>query len=209
MLEKLNCFECELRVSPVMMSRHYRSRHKEVEYPVKRMAHQRFESNVLRSAGTSCWNWTGRKDADGYGSFFFQDRGYRAHRWIYEYSVGQIPDGLVIDHLCRNRGCVNPAHMEPVTNAENVMRGVGIAPTLAARTHCPRGHEYTPENTYTRPSSNGHRACLTCRRAQSQAWNRSRDKDEFNAYRRELRRRKNAERAPDIAGALQQHGGAL
>jgi hypothetical protein len=101
-----------------------------------------------------CWEWTGPRDRDGYGKCSY---GRRAHRLAYERLKGPIPEGLVIDHLCRNRACVNPAHLEPVTIAENNRRG--IQPS-ASKTHCVNGHEYDPENTYLRP--NGHRDCRAC-----------------------------------------------
>lgn len=71
-----------------------------------------------------CWQWTGSCDKDGYGKFRFNNRHFRAHRFVWELLVGPIPDGLVIDHLCRNTGCVNPDHLEPVTNEENLRRGL-------------------------------------------------------------------------------------
>ena len=83
-------------------------------------AGERFMRHVRKTA--SCWLWTGTKQKNGYGSFGFKGRTVRAHRWSYEFHVGQIPDGLHIDHLCRVRNCVNPEHLEPVTHAENMRR---------------------------------------------------------------------------------------
>lgn len=79
-----------------------------------------------------------------------------AHRVAYEALVGPIPGGLVLDHLCRNPGCYNPTHLEPVTNAENIRRG------YAVKTNCPHGHEYTAANTHYTPA--GHRRCKECHR---------------------------------------------
>ncbi|WP_217269810.1 HNH endonuclease signature motif containing protein [Neobacillus endophyticus] len=109
----------------------------------------------------SCWNWTGIKRSDGYGAFVIENKWFRPHRFAYELIKGEIPPGLVLDHLCRNPLCVNPDHLEPVTNRENVRRGLaGMQNKL--KTHCPHGHEYTEENTYT--SNRGKRNCKTCNR---------------------------------------------
>ena len=93
-----------------------------------------------------CWLWTGATIPKGYGSFTIRRKRVYAHRFAYETFVGPILDGMVIDHLCRNPSCVNPAHLEAVTNSENLLRGVG--PTVsrarhAARTHCKRGHPFS------------------------------------------------------------------
>jgi len=100
-----------------------------------------------------CWNYTGARNPKGYGRILQGT----AHRYFYEKLVGAIPDGLHIDHLCMNTSCVNPEHLEPVTNEENARR------RSQATTHCSRGHEFTPENTYRREGRNA-RECVTCRR---------------------------------------------
>jgi hypothetical protein len=121
----------------------------------------RFWAKVER--GASCWEWTGARDAYGYGFFRVDSETsmVRPHRWAYEHLRGRIPDGLVLDHLCRNPSCVNPDHLEIVTQAENTRRGnAGI--NMASKTHCPQGHAYEGENLYVSPS--GRRHCRTCGR---------------------------------------------
>lgn len=110
-----------------------------------------------------CWQWMKSQKGGGYGAFSVDGRSWRAHRWAYETLVGPIAEGLTLDHLCRNRLCVNPAHLEPVTSGENTRRG------RAARsrsTHCLRGHPFDEVNT--RIESNGRymkRSCRICRAA--------------------------------------------
>lgn len=114
--------------------------------------------------GTNCWEWTGSK-VRGYGDFWLGTVNGLAHRYSYKTLVGPIPEGLQIDHLCRNRPCVNPAHLEPVTASVNNRRGIGpelLRKRMAAFTHCPKGHGYTPENTYT--SKKNCRDCRACKR---------------------------------------------
>lgn len=127
---------------------------------------ERFWSKVTKT--DTCWLWTAYLRR-GYGKIKISNRTVLAHRFAYEMLVGPIPDGLQLDHLCRVRNCVNPAHLEPVTSRENTLRGATPAALNAAKTHCKNGHEYTPENTYlikpTKTQPNGARACRTCRRA--------------------------------------------
>lgn len=85
----------------------------------------------------------------------------QTHRVAYEMLVGKIPEGMLLDHLCRNPSCCNPDHLEPVTPQENLLRGEGITSKNAAKTHCPNGHEYTPDNTWI--SKLNQRHCKTCR----------------------------------------------
>jgi hypothetical protein len=112
--------------------------------------------------GNGCWVWTGSlttsDPAVGYGRFNASGKLVQAHRWSYEHHVGPIPDGLVIDHLCRVRRCVNPAHLEPVTNAENIRRGESPGIRFRREGTCKRGH---PFDTVT--SAGGFR-CRTCQR---------------------------------------------
>lgn len=121
----------------------------------------RFWSKVDDSAGPhGCWPWLAHTSADGYGQFAIGARGRAvAHRFAYEAAVGAIPAGLQLDHLCRQRNCCNPSHLEPVTNRVNVLRGVGPTAMNAAKTHCINGHEFTPENTVMNKKGRACRAC--------------------------------------------------
>lgn len=101
-----------------------------------------------------CWNWTGKINKGGYGYLSSRGKYYLAHRISYEFFVGEIPDGLTIDHLCRNRRCVNPNHLEVVTLKENISRG-----ERARQTHCLRGHPLFGNNLYI---DSNHRRCRKC-----------------------------------------------
>src|SRR5437870_10150468 len=111
---------------------------------------QRFWSKVERTL--FCWEWKGAKTSDGYGSFGYQGKTVGAHRWAYERYVRPIPPGMDLDHLCRNRACVNYlAHLEVVTRHENILRGSGTSAQNARKTHCPSGHPLTGSNLYVYP----------------------------------------------------------
>lgn len=117
---------------------------------------------------SGCVEWTGyRHNAQkGYGRFKFAGKRMLAHRWAYQWANGpdSIPDGLQLDHLCRNTMCVAPDHLEPVTHTENVRRGTAwdvSGSHNAAKTHCSQGHPYDQVNTYYRPDKVG-RKCRSC-----------------------------------------------
>lgn len=134
---------------------------------------ERFWSRVEKQE-TGCWIWQGLREATKaqpnavYGRFPVNNSKVRAHRFSYELTKGVIPKGFVIDHLCRNTLCVNPDHLEAVTLQENIRRGL-LGVLRPQRTHCSRGHELTPENTWLR-KDRGRYNCLTCRRERTYRW---------------------------------------
>lgn len=133
-----------------------------------------------RSGRDSCWEWSGSKMPTGYGSFYLDGASTTAHRAAYILCVGPIPSKHVVDHLCRNPGCVNPDHLEAVTNRENTLRG--DAGDVHRSGRCRRGHRLTPDNVYVRPSQ-AHkpnrkytwdcRECIRIRRRQGRARKRA------------------------------------
>lgn len=129
-----------------------------------------FETRLAEAKGLSpddCWRWQGTLTNDGYGLVTVGDKKKLAHRLSYTFFVGPIPDGQEIDHLCRTRNCVNPAHLEPVTHRENVLRGEGLAAQNARKTHCIHGHALSGDNVYVKKS--GKRQCRTCKRESTNA----------------------------------------
>jgi len=130
--------------------------------------HDRFLAKTEPCPTTGCWLWTAGLMLRGYARFSWDGRTGLAHRYAYEHYVAPIPADMEIDHICRNRFCVNPDHLDVVTARENTRRGRSPASVNAAKTHCKNGHEFTPENTYivndsrkARPA----RVCRTCRLA--------------------------------------------
>lgn len=111
------------------------------------------------SVTPSCWNWTACKHRDGHGKIGHNGKTLYAHRVSYELLIGPIPEGLILDHLCRNPACVNPDHLEPVTVKINNNRGISPMALQLLITHCPEGHEYNDDNTY---HWRGHRRCRIC-----------------------------------------------
>ena len=122
---------------------------------------ERLLKNVIVNSITGCWEWQGRrKTKEGYGRIY-DGKDIFTHRYSYEYFREEIPEGLKLDHLCRNPPCVNPDHLEPVTTKENILRGIGLAAVNANKTHCVNGHPFDDVNTYQRPT--GGRGCKICR----------------------------------------------
>lgn len=122
---------------------------------------------------TGCWIWDGHLTSGGYGGLRERANGGRgrsvkAHRWYYEQLVGPAPEGLVLDHLCRNRACVNPAHLQLVSHKENILRGVGACARNASKTHCRWGHPLSEDNL--RFTAQGHRVCVICHRRRNQRY---------------------------------------
>lgn len=121
---------------------------------------QRFWSKVDNCSRDACWEWTGGINGNGYGQINVAGRVIGAHRIAYELLVGPIPEGLELDHLCRNRTCVNPAHLEPVTRRENQLRGQSVSGRNARKTHCPSGHPYSGSNLVVKQGQRRCRACI-------------------------------------------------
>ena len=121
----------------------------------------RFWSKVEKTE--TCWNWLGWKTNVGYGQFKINYKNVLSHRFSYIICKGEIIGELYIDHLCRNRGCCNPEHMELVTHRENTMRGYNPASLNSKKTHCVRGHLLSGDNLYLSPKSK-QRTCYECRR---------------------------------------------
>lgn len=122
-----------------------------------------YESKYVVDAETGCWNWTGYINRDGYGVGSLKRKSGAAHRLVFAFHKGPIPEGLTLDHLCRNRRCVNPDHLEPVSIRENLLRGDTFQARNAAKTHCIHGHPLSGNNLYIHPGR-GVRDCRICRR---------------------------------------------
>lgn len=124
---------------------------------------ERFMSKIDSSSG--CWLWMGPINRDGYGKFTVRRITVAAHRFAYQELISPIPDGLTIDHLCKHRNCVNPAHMEPVTMRENLLRGDTIQARNHKKTHCLNGHPFDDKNTIWFYGWRQCRECLINRKA--------------------------------------------
>lgn len=143
---------------------------------------QRFWSFTDRRGPDDCWPWIGSIHPTGYAHLKVQGRNVKAHRLGYELLVGPIPNGLTLDHLCHTRDskcaggdtclhrrCVNPAHLEPVAQRINALRGRSQPAINATKTHCSKGHPYDESNTYINPNRTG-RTCRICNNAAQRAY---------------------------------------
>ncbi len=116
------------------------------------------EERIERLPFSGCWLWLGHLSSNGYGKLGAQ----YAHRLVYEKERGKIESGFQIDHLCKVKSCVNPDHLEPVTQQENIRRSEAVSIINGRKTHCPSGHPYNQENTYL--DKNNQRYCMVCKR---------------------------------------------
>jgi hypothetical protein len=149
---------------------------------------------------STCWNWSGAPNCNGYGRRgISKKKELLAHRLMYELLVGPIPPGLTLDHICRNRMCVNPAHLEPVTNKVNILRGESPAAKNARKTHCPKGHLFDETNTLWERQRSGAlgRKCKTCKYEYHHGWYQ-RNKGQAREYSREYKRARRLQRKPKL-----------
>ena len=121
-----------------------------------------------------CWTWTRGVDKDGYAIFQYKNGPKKAHRMSYMNTIGPIPDGYCMDHLCRTRNCVRPDHLEPVTNADNVYRGVSCQAINKRKSHCKNGHLFSQDNLDTYQLSINKRQCKICYLAYKSIWQKKR-----------------------------------
>lgn len=139
--------------------------------PAARPIEERFWEKVDRRGPDECWPWTASLDGKGYGQIGYAGRIRKAHQISWELQVGPLTPGLVIDHLCFNKACMNTTHMEEVQQGDNARRGRARRTPQRLKTHCVHGHKYTVENT--RLLAGGRRACRECERRKAREWARA------------------------------------
>lgn len=160
---------------------------------------QRFWEKVSATSAHGCWVWEYATNGVGYGRFWDGTRLLYAHRFAYIERFGAIPDGLELDHLCRNRRCVNPAHLEPVTRSENLLRSPLIGQHSRMLTECVHGHPFSEENTAYTPQ--GHRRCRQCERDARKRYYYANRELEYSRWKEwDRRRRQRFDTARDAAG---------
>ena len=145
---------------------------------MREIDYKRFMSKVIKT--DNCWLWNAGKNYKDYGNFSVTINGcsktYRAHRFIYEYFNGTIPEGMLVCHTCDTPRCVNPNHLWLGTVSDNTVDSVNKKRHgMTKKTHCPKGHEYTPENTYRRANrASASRECRKCRRIKNREYHEKR-----------------------------------
>jgi len=176
-----------------------------VKYEISPEDLKRFYSKIKFNEETWCWDWVGTTLQRGYGHFKLKRKIWRSHRLSYLIHKGDLIEGLTLNHLCRNRKCCNPDHLEQITSKENILCGESFSAVNKRKTHCKRGHEFTEENTIN--LSRNRRECRKCRKLHDhnkyyKDLEKSREKSRLNKRKwlsnPENRERRNAKRRKNL-----------